>query len=219
MPEYVGTALAAATGEDDVPTDPAEAIRRMREIDAGRGLRMLEVAPAQSQNGLVVSQLTALTYGLSSVSDLTAVAGTLVFGGPPECDRRPYCLPGLASVYGLAFERVVQLDTGGPLTVAALREGEIDVALLFTSDGHLGSGDLVLLRDDKGLQPAENIVPVVRQPVVDHYGAALTDRLDLVSAALTTEDLVALNAEIAVRQRAPADVAADWLATEGIVPR
>ena len=154
---------------------------------------------------------------MSAVSDLTSVASTLVFGGPPECDRRPYCLPGLATVYGLAFERVVQLDTGGPLTVAALRAGEIDVALLFTSDGHLGSGDLVLLRDDKGLQPAENVVPVVRQEVVDRYGATLTDRLDLVSAALSTEDLVALNAEIALRERAPADVARTWLAAEGIV--
>ena len=103
VPEYVGTALAAATGEEDVPADPAEAERRLREIDAGLGLRLLDAAPAQSQNGLVVTRLTALTYGLRAVSDLTSVAGTLVFGGPPECDRRPYCLPGLASVYGLAF--------------------------------------------------------------------------------------------------------------------
>ena len=218
VPEYVGTALAAATGEEDVPADPAEAERRLREIDAGLGLRLLDAAPAQSQNGLVVTRLTALTYGLRAVSDLTSVAGTLVFGGPPECDRRPYCLPGLASVYGLAFERVVPLDSGGPLTVGALRAGEVDVALLFTSDGHLGSPDLVLLHDDKALQPAENVVPVVRQDVVDRYGAALTARLDLVSAALSTEDLVSLNAEVALHERAPADVAAAWLATEDIVP-
>jgi osmoprotectant transport system substrate-binding protein len=218
VPEYVGTALATATGEQDVPADPAEAQRRLRTIDAGRGLRVLEAAPAQSQNGLVVTQLTALTYSLGSVSDLAAVAGTLVFGGPPECERRPYCLPGLESVYGLVFERVVPLDSGGPLTVAALRAGEIDVALLFTSDAHLGGGDLVLLQDDKALQPAENIVPVVRQAVVERYGAVLTERLDLVSAALSTGDLVALNAEIGLRERAPGDVAAEWLAAEGIGP-
>jgi osmoprotectant transport system substrate-binding protein len=217
VPEYVGTALAEATGEEDLPTDAAVAHRRLRDVYADRGLRLLEPAPAQSQNGIVVSRLTAVELGLDEVSDLQPVAGGLVFGGPPECGRRPYCLLGLESVYGLSFKDVLTLDTGGPLTVSALRAGEVDVALLFTSDGHLGSPDLVLLRDDRSLQPAENIVPVVRQEIVDRYGAELVARLDRVSGALSTDDLVDLNAAVALEDRAPAAVAAEWLSGEGLL--
>jgi osmoprotectant transport system substrate-binding protein len=107
-------------------------------------------------------------------------------------------------------------DSGGRRTRAALTEGQVDVALLFTTDGHLATGDFVLLADDRALQPAENVVPVVRREVVERYGARLVDRLDQVSAALSTDELAALNRRVDIDGEEPADAAAGWLRDKGI---
>ena len=96
-----------------------------------------------------------------------ALSTTLKLGGPPECPERPFCLLGLKDTYGLEFAEFVPLDAGGPLTVTALTGGQIDVGLLFTSDPAIATNSFVLLEDDKQLQLADNIVPVVRQDVLD----------------------------------------------------
>ena len=93
-----------------------------------------------------------------------------MFGGPPECPERAYCLRGLKRTYGLHFKAFVPLDAGGPLTLQALRAGDIGVALLFTTDPNISAHHLVVLTDDRALQPAENITPVLRRDVVAHYG-------------------------------------------------
>ena len=117
-------------------------------------------AAAQDQNGIVVTDATARRLGLYKVSDLRRVAGRLTLGGSPECPDRPYCLPGLREVYGLDFARFLPFDTESQ-RVTALREGVVDVAVLDTTDGNLAAGDLALLSDDRHLQPAENVVPVI----------------------------------------------------------
>ena len=112
--------------------------------------------------------------GLATISDLRDVAGDLVFGGPPECPGRPFCLGGLQSSYGLWFEDFMPLDVGGPLTHQALADGHIDVALLLSTDPLLAAGgDLVVLADDRSLQPAENVTPLVRAEVVARGGDEL----------------------------------------------
>jgi osmoprotectant transport system substrate-binding protein len=91
------------------------------------------------------------------------------------------------------------------------------VALLFTTDGHLATGEFVLLADDRGLQPAENVVPVVRREAIERHGDRLVDRLDQVSAALTTDDLSEMNRRADIDEEEPAAVAAAWLADQGLV--
>ena len=174
----------------------------------------MDHAPAENQNGIVVTPATASRLGLRSISDLAPHAAELTFGGPRECRDRPFCLAGLEKTYGLAFGRFLPLDSGGRQTRTALNSGEVDVGLLFTTDGHLAQGDLVLLADDRRLQPAENVVPLVRAEVVERWGDVLVDRLDAVSAALSTGDLAELNAEMGIEREAPAEVAADWLEDE-----
>lgn len=210
VPEYVGTALTFLRQGSPSPADGAQAYEQLRSALADRRLRALAPAPAEDKNGVVVTRGTADRLGLRTVSDLAPVAPTLVFGGPPECPERPLCLPGLRRVYGLSFKQYRPLDASGPRTVAALQGGEIDVALLFTTDPHLGD-DVVLLDDDRHLQPAENVVPVLRADVADRHGPALSALIDSVSAQLHTDDLIALNRRVEVDHASSRSAAAEWL--------
>jgi osmoprotectant transport system substrate-binding protein len=115
----------------------------------------------------------------------------------------------------LRFRDFVPLDAGGPLTLEALDAGLVDVAVLFTTDPAIGS-EVVALTDDRGLQPAENVTPIVHRDVLRRWGREPAERLDRVSRLLTTEALRSLNADAASGDRAPSDVAAAWLAREGL---
>jgi glycine betaine/choline ABC-type transport system substrate-binding protein len=142
------------------------------------------------------------------------VASQLTLGGPPECPERPDCIPGFRDVYGIEFGQFVPLDVGGPLTVEALEQGEIDVALLFSTSSVIQANNWVLLEDDQQLQSAENITPVVREEVLDD---TITERLNAVSAALDTETMIQLNSRVEVDEEDPADVAADFLEENGLL--
>jgi osmoprotectant transport system substrate-binding protein len=181
------------------------------------GVTLLAYSPAQDKNAYVVTSETAEQYGLTTVTDLQPVAGELVFGGPPECPERPLCLQGLEDLYGLQFAEFVPLDVAGPITIAALEGGEIDVALLFTTQGIIAANGWVSLEDDKGLNPAESLVPAIRAEVVDAHGDDLVALLDSFSAALTTEDLTAMNKRADLDQEDPAALAGEWLAANGFV--
>jgi osmoprotectant transport system substrate-binding protein len=210
LPEYAGSALGFLGG-DAAPSSGALATHDALAAAArARGLVALDAAPAQDRNGFVTTAETARLYGLQKVSDLAPYAGHMILGGPPECPSRPLCLVGLDSVYGLSFEGFVPLDAGGPLTAAALRSGHIDVGLLFTTDGRIDTEGFVLLRDDRLLQPAENVTPIVRPEVLATFGPSLSDLLNAVSAKLTTADVRTMNAEVAGGV-APAAVARAWL--------
>ena len=142
------------------------------------------------------------------------IASQLTFGGPPECPQRPFCIPGLERVYGIEFGEFKPLDVGGPLTVEALRNGDIDVALLFSTSSVIGDEGWVVLEDDQDLQAAENITPVARTEVLDD---TITERLDSISAALTTENVTELNGRVEIDGEDPADVAADFLQENGLL--
>jgi osmoprotectant transport system substrate-binding protein len=143
-----------------------------------------------------------------------AIASQLTLGGPPECPERPFCIPGFKQTYGIEFGEFKPLDVGGPLTVEALRNGDIDVALLFSTSSVIGDEGWVVLEDDKSLQNAENITPVVRTEVLDD---TITERLNAISAALSTETITMLNGLVEIEGQDPADVAADFLQSEGLL--
>jgi osmoprotectant transport system substrate-binding protein len=142
------------------------------------------------------------------------VASELTLGGPPECPERPFCIPGLRDVYGVEFGQFVPLDVGGPLTVEALDSGEIDVGLLFSTSSVIEDNGWVVLEDDKDLQNAENITPVVRTEVLDD---TIEERLNAISAALDTQTMTELNGRVEVDEEDPADVAADFLEENGLL--
>jgi len=176
-------------------------------------------APAQDANAIVVTAATAARYGLRSIADLARVAPGLVFGGPPECPGRAYCLRGLQQVYGLHFKAFIPLDAGGPLTLQALDAGDIGAALLFTTDPGITARHLVVLADDRGLQPAENITPLVRRDVIVRYGPRLAALLNRISALLDTGTLRALDAQVELDGQGPRSVARAWLRAHGLIPQ
>jgi osmoprotectant transport system substrate-binding protein len=218
VPEYVGTALKSMQpGAKVAWADPAAVRNALAVAFAGWHIRVLTPAAAQDQNAVVVTRATAARLHLRTVSDLRRVAGGLTIGGTPECPKRPYCLPGLRSVYGLEFAAFEPFDTL-PQRVTALLDGVVDVAMLTTTDGNLATGNLVLLADDRHLQPAENVVPVVTDGAAARYGKRLTGALDEVSSRLTTNALLFLNWRVQVAGDDVVTEARAWLERQGILP-
>jgi osmoprotectant transport system substrate-binding protein len=219
VPEYVGSALEFfSLGRLSATSDAGAANRALAGSVAGRGLVAARPAPAQDANAIVVTAATAARYGLRSIADLARVAPHLVFGGPPECPERAYCLRGLQRVYGLRFKAFIPLDAGGPLTLQALEAGNVGVALLFTTDPNISAQHLVILADDRGLQPAENITPLVRRDVIVRYGPNLVALLNRISALLDTGTLRALDARVELAGQGPRLVAGRWLRVHGLIP-
>lgn len=212
IPEYVGSALEAGFGIE--PSADGEATRQLL-IDAyeDSGVTVLELSAAEDKNTFVVTRELAEANGITTVSDL-AKLGPIVLGGPPECPERPRCQIGLEELYGLEIAEFRALDAGGPLTVAALEGGEVQVGLFFST--YLFIDEFLALEDDLGLQPAENIVPVIRQDLLDEYGDRLADTLNAVSAELTTEALTEMNERFFAPEDADV-IAADFLAEAGLV--
>jgi osmoprotectant transport system substrate-binding protein len=219
VPEYAGSALEFfSLGRLSATSDAAAANRALAGSVAGRGLVPARPAPAQDANAIAVTAATAARYGLRSIADLARAAPRLMFGGPPECPGRAYCLPGLKRVYGLRFKAFTPLDAGGPLTLQALEEGDIGAALLFTTDPDIPAQHLVVLADDRGLQPAENITPLVRRDVIARYGPNLLAALNTVSALLDTGELRALDAQVELAGQDPRLVAGRWLRAHRLIP-
>lgn len=209
--DYVGTAL-----EFIDPDNPATHESARQAHDAlttamnTRGIAVLDQSVAQDQNGFAVTRETAASLSAPTLSALAAAAPALVLGAPPECPDRPYCQLGLESVYALTFASFEPMESRAA-TATALETGEIDVGLLETTDPRLAGRHLVLLQDDRGLQPFENIVPLVRQEIADHYGDQLRSAVAAVTSRLTTAVLVELNRRVQIGGEDPAAVAADWL--------
>jgi osmoprotectant transport system substrate-binding protein len=216
VPEYLGSALNFLNDRDRVATaDPGLTHARLEQAFAPRGVSVLAYAPAVDRNGFVVTGDMARRRGLAKLSDLAPMASQLSFGGPPECVQRPLCLQGLQDVYKLRFARFEAMPSRS-VTAAALETGEIDVGMIDTTDPNLVTSDLVQLEDDRNLQPADNVVPVVRREVLDAYGPPLVRLVNAVSAPLTTAELTKLNLLVAGGQPA-ADAAAGWLRAQTII--
>ena len=211
VPEYVGglaEAVAPVLLAGDSLLPDLTAVLAQQE-----DLVLLEPSPAENTNVLVVTRKTAQRLGLRRTSDLLPHDGALALGGPPECGERPYCAAGYRTRYGLVFARFVPLDVGGPVTLRALREGSVDVVVLFSSDPALLDPDLVVLEDDRHLQPPQNIVPAVRR---DRLDPEVQRQLDRVSQALTQEALQHLNEQtLAVGTE---EAARQWLLEQGLLP-
>jgi len=168
----------------------------------------LEPSAAEDKDAVVVTRDTAAELGVTSLADLADVAGDLTLGGPPEFKTRFTGVPGLKEVYGVEFGSFRTLDAGGPLTLRALVNGQIDAGNIFTTDPNIEAEDLVALDDPESLFAAQNVVPLVRTD-------ALTDdvesTLNAVSAALDTDTLVQMNAAVVLDKKDPADVAQQFL--------
>lgn len=205
VPEYAGTLLSfVSLGENDPTFDSAATVAELRATLGPRGMVVLDPANAQNRNAVVVTDSFAIENGVRTLSDLAQISDTLTFGGPSECPEREFCLLGLRDVYGIEFAEFVPLPSS-PVVAESLRLGEIDVGLLFTTDPDMIDTEITLLLDDGDLQPAENVVPVVRWQALARWSPELLDALNDVSGRLETSDLALLNMRA---QQPDADIAA-----------
>lgn len=213
LPEYLGSALGVRFGGE--PTADVDAtLQALQEELEAVGLSALEPSDAEDKNVFVVTSEFSESEGVTSVADL-ADAGDVVMGGPPECEERSTCYAGLQDAYGLddlSFQTLQET----PIRVESLANGEIQLALLFSTDPTIAERDFVVLDDPEGVVAAENVVPVVNQEVADAHGDALTSVLDEVSATLTTEDLLAMNGQANAGDD-PADIARQWLEDNDLI--
>jgi osmoprotectant transport system substrate-binding protein len=209
--EYQGTLLTYLKGN---PTGDASATNvALKAKLLPDSIKASSASDALDVNGFYVKKATATKYHLTNLSDLTAVAPQLTFGGPAECQVRPLCLGTTEqSLYNLKFKSVKKLDAGGPITNTALKDGSIDVGLLFTGSSVIDP-DFQLLTDDKGLQPADNAIAVWRMSA---DSPALIAVINAVNAKLDTAAYNEMALKIFNDKQDPQDVAKTWLKDNGL---
>jgi osmoprotectant transport system substrate-binding protein len=220
LPEYLATLLAFVDKDGKIAkptTDKKETATGLQKALDPDQLTVLDPADATDQNGFVVTKDTASSKNLKKISDLAPYAKDMVLGGPAECPTRPFCALGLKNTYGLTFKDFKPLDVGGPLTVAALEGKQIDVGLILTSDPSIVAKGFVLLDDDKHLQLADNLAPVVRNALVQKDDGTLKRLLNSISAKLTQAELNDMNKQVAVDKADSKVVAAAWLKKQGLI--
>ena len=220
VPEYAATMtefLNRAENGPDADTvatnDAAATVEAMRPLAQARGLTVLEPSPAADQNGFAVTQQFSQENSVTTLSQLAARGEPVRLAAVEECADRPFCQPGLEQTYGLEVSEVLPLGFGSPQAKQAVLDGDADLVLVGTTDGTLEGQGLVLLDDDKNLQLADNLVPVVN--TASAQGVA--EVLDPLSAALTTEDLARMNAQVDAERRKAEDVAREYLQGKGLL--
>ena len=206
--EYAGSMLNfLADPEAPAGNDVGDNIDQVTPLLEDQGIVVAEPSEAVNTNAFVMLRETADELGIETLSDLAEKGADLRLGAPSDCETNPFCIPGLQETYGLDMSgNLVALDDG---RIDALRGDEFDVAVAFSTDPPRVDDDLIVLEDDGGMLPAENIVPVMSQALVDAYGQDLVDRVNEISAALTTENVTEMNrAYVVDREDASAIVAA-----------
>jgi len=211
IPEYTGVLTqyfnknAKATDCDGVYAELKAALPDKLEV--------LDKSAAEDKDAVVMTKKKADELGVKSIADLQGKAQDLVLGGPPEWKTRPTGVPGLKKVYGLEFKSFRPLDAGGPLTVAALKNGQIQAGNLFTTDPNIAKNDFVVLDDPKHLFAAQNVVPLITKAKDND---TITQALNAVSAKLDTETLAALLTEVVGDKKDASAVAKEFLTKNGL---
>jgi osmoprotectant transport system substrate-binding protein len=209
---YAATDLEFYNGaKGEATPDPAQTVAKLNTYLQAKSLKATDAAPAIDTNSFAVLK-SGKNGKYTKLSDLAPVANEMTLGGPPECPQRPFCQLGLQKTYGLNFKAFKPLDSGGPLTKAALDKGDIDVGLIFSSDSAYSTGKYVQLQDDKHLQNADNVVPIGRSKVITSDVASI---LNKVSAKLTTDALIQMNKKSDVDKEDPGQIASEWLKSNG----
>lgn len=206
IPEYTGNLARYLDKSADI-SDSDKALASLTKA-LPETLEALTPSAAEDKDSMVVTRETADKYSLNAISDLSAQASQLVLGAPPEFKTRVDGVDGLKRVYGLTFKQFKALDAAGPLTVQSLKNGQVQVANLFSTDPNIAANDFVVLDDPKHLFGAQNIVPVITKA---KNSDAVKGALDAVSAKLTTDVVTELVKQVVVDKLDASDVAAQWL--------
>ena len=210
FPEYTGSLLQYL--DADATQTSADEVYEALSATLPDGLRVLNAAPAADQDSYVVTTEFANEHSLTSIGDLASV-GSVKIGGNSELATRPYGPAGLKSLYGVTATFTPIEDSGGALTLKALRDGDVQLVDIYSADPSLAGSDLTVLEDPKGLFLASHVVPIV-SPRIDEAATAVINR---VSATLESADLVEMNRQSTEDGAPAATIARSWLEREGLI--
>ncbi|MFC8504422.1 ABC transporter substrate-binding protein [Pedococcus sp. NPDC057267] len=211
IPEYTGV-LTQYFNKNAKATD-ADGVYAELKSSLPATLTVLDKSAAEDKDALVMKKSRADQLGVKSIADLKGKSQDLTVGGPPEWKTRLTGLPGFKKIYGLEFKSFRPLDAGGPLTLAALKNGQIDAGDLFTTDPNLAANDLVALQDPKSMYAAQNVVPLITK---SKSNDTIAGALNAVSAKLDTATLAALLKEVVVDKKDASAVAKEFLSANGL---
>lgn len=211
MPEYDGNLLQVY--DSQATATDAQSLRDALSQVLPAGLQVLETAEATDQDSYTVTRASAQEHSLTTVADLRNLGRTVRVAASSEFATRPYGPEGVKRVYGVDASVTPVEDSGGPLTVKALLDGDVDVADIYTSDPAIADHDLVVLEDPQGLILPQHVVPLVSSALDERA----VEAVNAVQARLTTPELQALNKRSTAEQLDSATIAAQWLAAQGIV--
>ncbi|WKX74356.1 ABC transporter substrate-binding protein [Streptomyces sp. XD-27] len=224
VPEYAATLAeflnAKRHGSDAAPVaspDVGTTMAALRKLAEPRGLKVLPAGKAVDQNAFAVSAEFAAKHGLKTLSDLGKSKQKVTLAAGDECAKRPFCQPGLEKTYGIDVAGIDPLDVGSVQAKQAVKNGKDEMVLTVTTDATLDQFGLVLLEDDKHLQNADNVLPVVNAKSAGAKG--IEDALNKITRVLTTEDLTELNKKVDAERLKPVDVAGDYLKEKGLLER
>jgi osmoprotectant transport system substrate-binding protein len=212
VPEYTGNLLlfvdknATATTADELATALPTALQP-------ENLKIGKVSAAVDQDVYVVTKEFSAQNNLTSLADLSKVSSNIVLGGPSELAKRPYGPEGLKGVYGATLKQFKPYDSPAVKTKDLL-DSKLQMAEYFTTDSAIADNGFVPLADPQSMILPQNIVPLMRADVADN--PQVSAALDPVQAALTTEELTALNKQVDVDKMDPNEVAGAWLKSKGL---
>ena len=220
VPEYVGGIVnflnAQANGDDAEPFEAGDGEQLAedgQQLLDDAGITLLDISAASDTNAFMVTQEYSETNGVTQLSDLEGESVRLA--AAPDCEGRLDCEGGLTEEYGIDITEVLPLGFASADTYRAVLDGEVELGLTSTTDGTLESQGLVVLEDDKQIQPAQNLVPAVSTEFLDEH-PDVADVLNPLMAALDTETLTELNGQVAVDREKPEDVASQFLSEAGL---
>src|SRR5580704_10349640 len=212
IPEYNGTLLTVSVSPSSTASTTTE-VNAALTAGLPPTMEILNSASAQDSDSVTVTQAFAKAHNLTSIADLKPIAGTMVFGGPPEFPTRSDGLKGLQKNYGVVFKSFDPLDESGPLTLAALTGGKVQVADVFTTTPQIITDHLVSLSDPKANFAAQNVIPLVYKA---DSNSTITSTLNTISAALTTSALLQMDNAVITDKQNYSTVATAFLQTIGI---
>ncbi|MFS8197762.1 ABC transporter substrate-binding protein [Streptomyces sp. CWNU-52B] len=202
---------AAAVGSPDLDAT----MSALRKLAEPRGLTVLDPGRAVDQNAFAVTRAFAREHGLTSLSDLGRSGVRVRLAAGDECVQRPYCEPGLKKTYGIDITGVDPKGVGTTQAKRAVQNGQDQMVLTTTTDATLDDFGLVLLKDDKHLQNADYVVPVVNRSRAG--SEKVTEALGKLNDVLTTADLADMNQQVDSWRRLPKDVARTYLKTKSLL--
>ncbi|WIE76868.1 ABC transporter substrate-binding protein [Curtobacterium sp. MCSS17_007] len=211
MPEYSGNLLQYFDKESTAKT--ADEIDDGLEKALPKGLRVLDEAEATDQDSYTVTKQFSEENDVTSLADLKNVQEKLTVGANSEFQTRPYGPEGLKSVYGVDVDFKAVEDSGGALTVKALKDGTVQLADIYSADPSIKANDFVSLKDPENLILPQNVIPVVSSKV-DEKAA---DAIDEVNEKLTTEKLIELNEKSVSDKEKASEIAKQFLQDEGLL--